>query len=87
MTELKDSLSDIMDITDELQAEGMTLGDHFGDYIIDHADTVYKALGGDRDAIIELQKVAAEDIALQLNPDATQEQLDQITQMVDDQMN
>ena len=87
MTELKDSLSDVMDITDELQAAGMTLGDHFGDYIIKNQDTVLKALEGDRDAILELQKVAAEDILLQLDPSAMEMSMDEAMALVGDQMN
>jgi hypothetical protein len=54
MKDLKKSLADIMNITDELQEAGMTLGDHFGDYLLEHMDLVKKAADGDKDAILEL---------------------------------
>lgn len=69
MTEMKDALADVMNVSDELNELGMTLGDHFGDYLIENMDTVEKAAKGDQDAIIELQEVATQDILMQLGFD------------------
>lgn len=67
LKDMKDAFADIFDITDELQRAGLKLGDHFGDYLLDHMDLVEKAADGDKEAILELQRVAAEDIILQLD--------------------
>ena len=71
MGKLKESLSDIIGTTDELSESGMQLGQHFGKYLEENQEVVERALGGDKEAILELQEVAAEDIALQLGIDTT----------------
>ena len=69
MDDMKEALADVMNISDELNEMGMTLGDHFGDYLVENMDTVKKAANGDRDAILELQEVAAQDMLIQLGYD------------------
>ena len=71
MSDLKDALADVMDISDELDKYGITLGDHFGDYLLENMDKVEAASNGDRDAILDLQQVATEDILIQLGFDET----------------
>ncbi|MDV3428280.1 MAG: hypothetical protein LIR50_14880 [Bacillota bacterium] len=55
MADLKDSLAEVMDISDELDKYGITLGDHFGNYLLENMDKVEAAANGDRDAILDLQ--------------------------------
>lgn len=66
MTDLKDALADVMNISDDLAESGLTLGDHFGNYVAKNMDKVEKAMNGDRDAILDLQKVAGQDYLIQL---------------------
>lgn len=92
LSEMKAAFADILNITDELAEEGMTLGDHFGNYLIEHLDTVEKAADGDKQAILELSRVATEDILLQIKPNIQQDselwslvqnQMDEIQTMLD----
>lgn len=85
LAKLTDSLADIIGMTDELAESGMHLGKHFGDYITENQDVVEDALRGDSDAILELQRVAAEDIAIQIGVDeaADQELLNHVGSTMD----
>ena len=85
MEELKDALADVMDISDELEKYGMTLGDHFGNYLLENMDKVEAAANGDRDAILDLQQVATEDILIQLGFDeaANQELFNYLDETMD----
>ena len=66
MDEIKDSSADLLGITDELLAAGMTLGSTFGEYVEKNLDTVYQAFSGSQEAALEMQRWAAEDMANQL---------------------
>lgn len=69
MSDLKDALADVMNISDELDKYGTTLGDHFGNYLLENMDKVEAAARGDQNAILDLQEVATEDILIQLGYD------------------
>ena len=86
MDELKDSLADIMNISDELANSEYGLGEYFGTYITEHQDTVLAALKGDQDAIIELQHVAAQDLIMQLNTDQLLVDTETAKSIIDDHM-
>ena len=64
LKEMKDAFADIFDMTDELKRTDMQLGSYFGNYLLQNMDLVEKAADGDKDAILQLQRVAAEDILL-----------------------
>lgn len=55
-----------MNVSDELAASGMQLGDIFRDYVAENLDVVQSALEGDTDAILQLQEVATQDTLYQL---------------------
>lgn len=74
MTKLKDSIGDIIGVTDELAESGLHLGEHFGKYLEENQDVVEGALAGDSEAIEKLQRVAAEDIAIQIGVDEAADQ-------------
>lgn len=84
MYEMKAACADYLGMTDELTANDMALGDHFGDWAKEHMDTVYAALSGSQEAALEMQRVAAEDIAQQLGEakELTDEQLNYLQQDV-----
>lgn len=86
MDELKDSLADIMNISDELVGSEYGLGEYFGEYITNHQDTVLNALKGDQAAIIELQHVAAQDLIMQLNTDQLLVDTDTAKSIIDGHM-
>ena len=69
MADLKDSLADVLNISDELAESGIKLGDHFGEYVAENMDVVEKAISGNKDALFELSRVAAEDILIQIGYD------------------
>lgn len=76
MAEMKDAMADVLNISDELDALGIRLGDHFGNYLKDNMDLVAQAADGDTDAIMRLAEVAAQDIYIQLGLDpAAQDQV------------
>lgn len=73
LDDMADAMADVMDISDELDAAGIKLGKHFKDYLANNMDVVEKAADGDRDAILQLQQVAAEDIVLQITSDPNEQ--------------